>query len=114
MTAIRLRRLSGIRTVIALAVLALPALAIGQQPASMPAALAPPPTHPDESAARQTAQRYQQLLPLYRWRLLTAVAKEGMPRSWFGEGADALLLRADSGVYVAKLEGRDRVQGEAD
>ncbi len=35
--------------------------------------------------------------------------------SWrVGEGADALLLRADSGVYVAKLEGRDRVQGEAD
>jgi diguanylate cyclase (GGDEF)-like protein/PAS domain S-box-containing protein len=29
-----------------------------------------------------------------------------------GEGADALLLRADSGVYVAKQEGRDRVQGE--
>ena len=93
MTAIRLRRLSGIRTVIALAVLALPALAIGQQPASMPAALAPPPTHPDESAARQTAQRYQQLLPLYRWRLLTAVDKEGMPRTWFGEGADAPQLQ---------------------
>ncbi|NUT77273.1 diguanylate cyclase [Pseudomonas sp. C1C7] len=33
--------------------------------------------------------------------------------SWrIGEGADALLLRADSGVYVAKQEGRDRVQGE--
>ena len=33
--------------------------------------------------------------------------------SWrVGEGADALLLRADSGVYVAKQEGRDRVQGE--
>jgi len=29
-----------------------------------------------------------------------------------GEGADGLLLRADSGVYVAKQEGRDRVQGE--
>jgi diguanylate cyclase (GGDEF)-like protein/PAS domain S-box-containing protein len=29
-----------------------------------------------------------------------------------GEGADALLLRADSGVYSAKQEGRDRVQGE--
>ncbi|WP_077045518.1 diguanylate cyclase [Pseudomonas sp. KK4] len=33
--------------------------------------------------------------------------------SWrVGEGADALLLRADSGVYVAKQEGRDRVQEE--
>jgi len=33
--------------------------------------------------------------------------------SWrVGEGADALLLRADSGVYVAKQAGRDRVEGE--
>ncbi|MDD0994323.1 diguanylate cyclase [Pseudomonas sp. TNT2022 ID1044] len=33
--------------------------------------------------------------------------------SWrIGEGADALLLRADSGVYAAKQAGRDRVQGE--
>ncbi|MGH8464349.1 MAG: GGDEF domain-containing protein, partial [Pseudomonas sp.] len=29
-----------------------------------------------------------------------------------GEGADALLLRADSGVYVAKQAGRDRVEAE--
>ncbi|MVV48998.1 GGDEF domain-containing protein [Pseudomonas sp. PB120] len=33
--------------------------------------------------------------------------------SWrVGEGADALLLRADSGVYAAKQNGRDRVEGE--
>jgi diguanylate cyclase (GGDEF)-like protein/PAS domain S-box-containing protein len=33
--------------------------------------------------------------------------------SWrTGEGADALLLRADSGVYVAKQAGRDRVEAE--
>ncbi|MGH8376980.1 MAG: GGDEF domain-containing protein, partial [Pseudomonas sp.] len=29
-----------------------------------------------------------------------------------GEGADALLLRADSGVYAAKQGGRDRVESE--
>ncbi|WP_426234815.1 sensor domain-containing diguanylate cyclase [Pseudomonas sp. TWP3-2] len=33
--------------------------------------------------------------------------------SWrVGEGADALLLRADSGVYAAKQHGRDRVERE--
>ena len=33
--------------------------------------------------------------------------------SWrVGEGADALLLRADSGVYAAKLAGRDRVEAQ--
>jgi diguanylate cyclase (GGDEF)-like protein/PAS domain S-box-containing protein len=33
--------------------------------------------------------------------------------SWrAGEGADALLLRADSGVYAAKQAGRDRVESE--
>ncbi|WP_273826075.1 sensor domain-containing diguanylate cyclase [Pseudomonas asplenii] len=35
--------------------------------------------------------------------------------SWrAGEGADALLLRADSGVYLAKQNGRDRVMVEQD
>ena len=33
--------------------------------------------------------------------------------SWrVGEGADALLLRADSGVYAAKQAGRDRVEAQ--
>ncbi|MEN5141401.1 sensor domain-containing diguanylate cyclase [Pseudomonas juntendi] len=30
-----------------------------------------------------------------------------------GEGADALLVRADAGVYAAKQAGRDRVEGES-
>lgn len=35
--------------------------------------------------------------------------------SWrAGEGADALLLRADSGVYAAKQAGRDRVEAQLD
>ena len=35
--------------------------------------------------------------------------------SWrVGEGADGLLLRADSGVYAAKQAGRDRVESEMD
>ncbi|WP_433739496.1 sensor domain-containing diguanylate cyclase [Pseudomonas putida] len=39
-------------------------------------------------------------------------ASFGMASWRVGEGADALLLRADSGVYAAKQAGRDRVQGE--
>lgn len=42
----------------------------------------------------------------------TVTASFGIATWRVGEGADALLLRADSGVYAAKQEGRDRVQGE--
>jgi len=68
-----------------------------------------------------SAQAY--LLAVELWQSLRSAPIDGVGvvtasfgiASWrVGEGADALLLRADSGVYVAKLEGRDRVQGEAD
>ncbi|MEO4017172.1 sensor domain-containing diguanylate cyclase [Pseudomonas rossensis] len=42
----------------------------------------------------------------------TVTASFGIASWRVGEGADALLLRADSGVYAAKLAGRDRVAGE--
>ncbi|WP_415764961.1 sensor domain-containing diguanylate cyclase [Pseudomonas sp. ZB1P45] len=42
----------------------------------------------------------------------TVTASFGIASWRVGEGADALLLRADSGVYAAKLAGRDRVEGE--
>jgi len=42
----------------------------------------------------------------------TVTASFGIASWRMGEGADALLLRADSGVYAAKQSGRDRVQGE--
>ena len=42
----------------------------------------------------------------------TVTASFGIASWQVGEGADALLLRADSGVYAAKLAGRDRVEGE--
>lgn len=44
----------------------------------------------------------------------TVTASFGIASWRVGEGADALLLRADSGVYSAKQAGRDRVQGEMD
>ncbi|EJN31324.1 PAS domain S-box/diguanylate cyclase (GGDEF) domain-containing protein [Pseudomonas sp. GM78] len=62
-----------------------------------------------------------QLLALELWQSLRSApidevgvvtASFGIASWRVGEGADALLLRADSGVYVAKQEGRDRVQGE--
>jgi diguanylate cyclase (GGDEF)-like protein/PAS domain S-box-containing protein len=55
------------------------------------------------------------------WAALRAEPVDGVGRvtasfgiaSWRkGEGGDSLLLRADSGVYAAKLAGRDRVEPE--
>jgi diguanylate cyclase (GGDEF)-like protein/PAS domain S-box-containing protein len=55
------------------------------------------------------------------WASLRAEPVEGVGRvtasfgiaSWRkGEGGDALLLRADSGVYAAKMGGRDRIEPE--
>jgi diguanylate cyclase (GGDEF)-like protein len=40
----------------------------------------------------------------------TITASFGIASWRLGEGADALLLRADSGVYAAKQAGRDRVE----
>jgi diguanylate cyclase (GGDEF)-like protein/PAS domain S-box-containing protein len=40
----------------------------------------------------------------------TVTASFGVASWRAGEGADALLLRADSGVYAAKMGGRDRVE----
>ncbi|CAI8945442.1 Nucleotide cyclase [Pseudomonas sp. IT-P258] len=42
----------------------------------------------------------------------TVTASFGIASWRVGEGADALLLRADSGGYAAKQAGRDRVEGE--
>lgn len=60
-------------------------------------------------------------LALQLWAALRGEPVDGVGRvtasfgiaSWRkGEGADALLLRADSGVYAAKLGGRDRIERE--
>ncbi|MFV3405198.1 diguanylate cyclase [Pseudomonas sp. NY15463] len=60
-------------------------------------------------------------LALELWQGVRGVPVEGVGRitasfgvaGWReGEGADALLLRADAGVYAAKQAGRDRVEGE--
>ncbi|WPN45705.1 diguanylate cyclase [Pseudomonas sp. P8_241] len=42
----------------------------------------------------------------------TVTASFGIASWRVGEGADALLLRADSGVYAAKQAGRDRVEAQ--
>lgn len=68
------------------------------------------------SSAEQARVLAQEL-----WRGVRSVPVEGVGRvtasfgvaGWrAGEGADALLLRADAGVYAAKQGGRDRVEGE--
>ncbi|MNE01551.1 putative diguanylate cyclase AdrA [compost metagenome] len=60
-------------------------------------------------------------LALELWQGVRSVVVEGVGQvtasfgvaGWRpGEGADALLLRADSGVYAAKQAGRDRVEAE--
>ncbi|MFK0087591.1 diguanylate cyclase [Pseudomonas sp. NPDC090755] len=61
------------------------------------------------------------LLAMELWQGVRSIEVEGVGRvtasfgvaGWRpGEGADALLLRADSGVYAAKQAGRDRVEAE--
>lgn len=61
------------------------------------------------------------VLALQLWQALRSSPIDGVGivtasfgvASWrVGEGADALLLRADSGVYAAKQAGRDRVEAE--
>ncbi|WDY56453.1 sensor domain-containing diguanylate cyclase [Pseudomonas sp. PSKL.D1] len=61
------------------------------------------------------------LLAMELWQGVRGVPVEGVGKvtasfgvaGWrAGEGADALLLRADAGVYAAKQAGRDRVEGE--
>ncbi|QXI40023.1 sensor domain-containing diguanylate cyclase [Pseudomonas xantholysinigenes] len=61
------------------------------------------------------------VLAMELWQGVRSVPVEGVGRvtasfgvaGWRpGEGADALLLRADAGVYTAKQAGRDRVEGE--
>ena len=62
-----------------------------------------------------------QVLAMELWQGVRSVPVEGVGKvtasfgvaGWRpGEGADALLLRADAGVYAAKQAGRDRVEGE--
>ena len=66
-----------------------------------------------------TNSEQAQVLALQLWQGLRSSPIDGVGiitasfgiASWrVGEGADALLLRADSGVYAAKLAGRDRVE----
>jgi len=61
------------------------------------------------------------MLAMELWQGVRSVPVEGVGKvtasfgvaGWrLGEGADALLLRADAGVYAAKQAGRDRVEAE--
>jgi len=61
------------------------------------------------------------MLAIELWHGVRSVPVEGVGKvtasfgvaGWrLGEGADALLLRADAGVYAAKQAGRDRVEAE--
>ncbi|MFJ4344050.1 diguanylate cyclase [Pseudomonas sp. NPDC089401] len=63
------------------------------------------------------------MLAMELWQGVRSVPVEGVGKvtasfgvaGWRpGEGADALLLRADAGVYAAKQAGRDRVEAELD
>lgn len=65
--------------------------------------------------------KHAHVLALQLWQALRNSSIEGVGTvtasfgiaSWrVGEGADALLLRADSGVYAAKQAGRDRVEAQ--
>ena len=65
--------------------------------------------------------QHAHVLALQLWQALRSSPIEGVGTvtasfgiaSWqVGEGADALLLRADSGVYAAKQAGRDRVEAQ--
>ncbi|MBK5417448.1 sensor domain-containing diguanylate cyclase [Pseudomonas sp. TH31] len=65
--------------------------------------------------------QHAHVLALQLWQALrsspidgvgTVTASFGIASWQVGEGADALLLRADSGVYAAKQAGRDRVEAQ--
>ncbi len=96
----------GLRACIALAFAAAagPVLASQQAAVLPPAELIPVPAHPDEAVARQTAQRYQQLLAGYRWQLLSANDKDGKPRTWFGSGDEAPRLEFSAEQKHASAE----------
>jgi diguanylate cyclase (GGDEF)-like protein/PAS domain S-box-containing protein len=68
-----------------------------------------------------TDSEQAQVLALQLWQALRSspidsvgfvTASFGIASWRVGEGADALLLRADSGVYAAKQAGRDRVEAQ--
>ncbi|BAP44585.1 CHASE domain-containing protein/sensory box histidine kinase [Pseudomonas sp. StFLB209] len=70
-----------------------------------------PSTHPEE-AGQLATQLWQSMRSQPLDTVGQVTASFGIASWRRGEGADALLLRADSGVYAAKQAGRDRVQPE--